>query len=149
MTGHVKVLFEFEGTSSDEVEIESMWAIRCEEGYLIDNIPFYALGVACGDLIQAHKDDAGMLRFERVTVPSGHCTVRLWFAREEDVPQVREQLDSLGASSEVSNLPRLVAVDIPPNVQYKRIKTFLDQGLASEVFEYEEACLAHGVKTDG
>ena len=41
----------------------------------------------------------------------------------------------------MSDLPRLVAVDVPPHVPYEGIKTFLEQGEQAGQFEYQEACL--------
>jgi len=123
------------------IEVETMWAIEREDGHEIDNIPFYVQSIALGDLVAAVPGDGGMLEFSRVTKSSGHSTVRLWFAREEDVSVVREELKRMGCSSEISNLSRLVAVDVPPTVSYAKVKAFLDEGEAAERFEYEEGCL--------
>ncbi len=47
----------------------------------------------------------------------------------------------MGCSSELSELPRLVAVDIPADVEYRGVREFLEQGEADGEFEYEEGCL--------
>jgi len=73
--------------------------------------------------------------------PSGHSTVRLWFASEQEVQPVREALKSMGCSSEVSDQPRLVAVDIPPTIAYEDIRSYLDEGESNGKWDYEEACL--------
>lgn len=137
--GHVKVLFEVENMDGG-VEIESVWAVPVENGYQIDNIPFYAKEVAYNDIVNAESDEDGMLRFTGLFSASGHSTIRLWFVNEADVAQVRDIFRGMGCSSEL-DLPRLVAVDIPPSVSYKHIRTYLDQQESAGIFEYEEACL--------
>jgi hypothetical protein len=143
MKDHLKLLFEYEGTTPDVREIESMWAVPVEGGYKIDNIPFYAREVALGDVVSAEKDADGMLRFKALVQPSGHSTVRLWFAkgREHEVRRIRERLREMGCPSELSDLSRLVAVDVPPQVPYEQVREFLDEGEKTGLFEYEEACL--------
>jgi hypothetical protein len=137
---HVKVLFEVEGEDGT-IDVESIWAIPTPNGHRIDNVPFYAKGLSWNDEIRATRDADGMLHFVEMITPGGHCTVRLWLANESDVQSVRDTLRKMGCSSEL-DLSRLVAVDIPPNVPYSRIREYLDQQEAIGVFEYEEGCLA-------
>lgn len=139
MNEHVKILFSVDGPSGPD--IESVWARKVDDGYAIDNVPFYARDVALGDEVKARPDETGALWFDGVTRVSGHSTVRLWFARPEDVDRVRAELRAMRCASELSELPRLVAVDIPKDVSYEQVKCFLDQGEANGIFEYEEACL--------
>jgi len=136
---HVKVLFEIENEDGS-IDIESVWAIPTEHGYRIDNIPFYAKGVACDDEIIAAPDEDGMLRFVELRSPAGHSTIRLWFANESDVQPVRDVLRKMGCSSEL-DLSRLVAVDVPPSVPYSRLRAYLEQQEATGLFEFEEACI--------
>lgn len=136
---HVKVLFEIEDEDGS-VEIESVWAVPVQNGYQIDNIPFYAKEVAYGDIVSAKPDEDGMLRFTALVTASGHSTIRLWFANEMDVTPVRDALRGMGCPSEL-DLSRLVAVDIPPSIPYESVHTYLDQQESAGIFEYEEACL--------
>lgn len=136
--GHVKILFDFERDGS--VQVESVWAVPVADGYKIDNIPFYVREVACEDVVSADIDMDGALHFAALVAASGHSTVRLWFASEEDVTEVRESLRSMGCSSEL-DLSRLVAVDIPPSIPYESIRVYLDKLERESVLEYEEACL--------
>lgn len=139
---HTKVLLEYEN-SSGQTEIESVWAVPVEHGYRIDNIPFYAHGLSFDDTVAAIPDTDGLLRFSGVISPSGHSTLRLWFKDAQRVAEVREALNSRGCASELSELPELIAVDVPPSVNYVAIRGFLDAGEGAGVFEYEEACLRH------
>ncbi len=85
MNDHAKLLFQIEATSPNEYDVESLWVIKVDEGYILDNIPFYAMEVACGDTVKARIDEDGALWFDGLVKASGHSTIRLWFAREEDV----------------------------------------------------------------
>lgn len=142
MSKRVKVFFDITSTNPGETEVESLWAIACDEGYKLDNIPFYAKGVALNDLVDA-KEVGGCLRVTKLLQPSGHSTVQVWFTNLDDVEPTRNHLKIIGCSSEISDGPRLVAVDVPPVVKYSEIKQFLDQGVAEGKWDYQEACLGH------
>lgn len=139
MNEHAKILFSVDGPSG--ADVESVWAHKVDDGFAINNIPFYARDIALGDIVKATPDETGALWFGGIMRASGHSTVRLWFARPEDVASVRAQLRTMRCPSELSELPRLVAVDIPEDVPYEEVKRFLERGEADEIFEYEEACL--------
>lgn len=140
MEGYVKIYFEIPSVDSEETEIETIWAIPQGEGFKLDNIPFYAKGVALGDVVSAKEVD-GCLYVDELLKPSGHSTVRLWFADEKDVQAVRAELKAMGCDSEISDQPRLVAVDIPSNVRYEKIREYLDAGESYGKWDYQEACL--------
>jgi hypothetical protein len=146
VTDRVKILFEYDGAIAGPPEVESVWAIPTADGFRLDNIPFFAREIAAEDIVSASVDADGMLRFSSLVSPSGHSTVRLWFAKglEADVQRVRQELRDLGCPSELSYLPRLVAVDIPPTVPYANVRELLDNYERRGVFEYEEACLGQG-----
>lgn len=136
---HVKVLFDIE-QEDGSIEIESVWAFPTANGYRIDNIPFYAKGIACNDEVIAEPAPDGFLHFVELRSSAGHNTIRLWFADESRVQSVRDDLRKMGCPSEL-DLSRLVAVDVPPSVQYSRVREYLNSQEAAGIFEYEEACL--------
>jgi hypothetical protein len=140
---HTKILFEYEGSAPDQLELESIWACPVDDGFKIDNIPFYVRGIALDDIVSAERDDGGMLRYQRLIRSSGHSTIRLWFADDEErrIISVRQMFRDLGCESEQSDRRRLVAVDIPPSISYEQIRAVLDEQEKLGVFEYEEACL--------
>jgi len=135
-----KLRFRFQNAAGED-ETETMWVIRRDDGYEIDNIPFYVKELALGDVVGARPDASGVLWYSELIRPGGHSTIHLWFSSEKEVESVREALRELGCSSEVSDLPRLVAVDVPPDVAYEKVKAFLKQGESAGRFEYQEACL--------
>lgn len=140
MSARVKIRFSFTDASGN-TEIETMWAVTREDGYELDNIPFYVKELALGDVVSVSTTPEGTLWHSGLVRASGHSTVRLWFASEIDVIRVRGELKTLGCPSELSDLPRLVAVDVPPSIAYADVKAYLDQGEAGGTFEYQEACL--------
>ncbi|HYO55628.1 DUF4265 domain-containing protein [Archangium sp.] len=140
MNERSKLRFRFKNSMGED-EIETMWVIKREDGYEIDNIPFYVQELALGDIVAARPDASGVLWYSELIRPSGHSTLHLWFSHEKDVESVREALRQMGCASEVSDLPRLVAVDVPPDVPYENVKAFLEQGESARQFEYQEACL--------
>ena len=140
MRTQTKMFFEILSNDSDSMEVESIWVTPCEEGYMIDNIPFYAKGVAYKDVMSAKKTDDGLYADELLSA-SQHSTIRIWFANEKLVALTRQELKAMGCGSEISDSPRLIAVDIPPVIEYGHIKKYLDDGELSGKWDYEEACL--------
>ena len=138
---HTKILFEYEDSEGD-YSIESAWALQIGSNYQLDNILFYASEYSLGDIVSAEERE-GELYVTGLIQESGHSTIRILFTREESVADTRSELEALGCSSEISNLPFLVAVDIPPNISYSKIKQFLGNGVEKEKWGYEEACIAH------
>ncbi|WP_280138432.1 DUF4265 domain-containing protein [Pseudovibrio denitrificans] len=103
-------------------------------------IYFYATGVAYGDTVSIIENDGQKYANEIIEV-SGHSTLRIWFNDETYVSVTRNELQQLGCSSEISDQPKLVAVDVPPDVDYQKVQAYLDIGFKSGRWDYEEACL--------
>ena len=48
-----------------------------------------------------------------------------------------------GCESEISNIPKLISVDIPFSVDYfKTVRPFLENGVKKNIWGFEEACIA-------
>jgi Domain of unknown function (DUF4265) len=140
MTRRVKLCFPFTN-SEGEQEVETMWAVEREDGYELDNIPFYVKELALGDVVSATAETDGALYFSKLVRAQGHSTLRLLFSSKENIKPVRDALRQMRCDSEQSDLPSLVAVDVPPEVPYARVKEFLDGLKRDGVLEYQEACL--------
>jgi hypothetical protein len=142
-TQHVKLLFELEQDEDDypPASAETLWAIKVGEGlFKIDNIPFFALGVAVNDIVSAVPEE-GVFRFKEVVHPSGHSTIRVIVYDPSNVSAARAHFQQLGCSTEQSHLPRLIAIDVPPTVSLEKLRQQLDSGKEAEQWGYEEACL--------
>lgn len=138
---HVKILFEHDNDPDGGYGIESAWAVPSGDYFMLDNILFYAKEFALGDIVNTEERNGERFVIGLVT-ESGHSTVRILFEDEHEVARTREQLNLRGCESEISNIPTLIAVDIPPNVEYSAIKDYLEQGEEDGKWSYEEACIA-------
>lgn len=136
-----KILFEHR--NSGEYDLESAWAEKTSEGYRLDNILFYAPEYSLGDIVQVENRN-GELYVTGLVQESGHSTVRILFNNKEDVQPIRDKLKTMQCNSEISNIPILISVDIPSDVDYLNlVKPFLINGENEGLFGYEESCLAH------
>lgn len=129
---------------------EWMWASRVNDStFKIDNIPFFAKSISCGDIVAAEQTNTGLI-FRELVQPSGHSTVRVIVHRGDRnddrlravVDDVRQTLRAMGCSAELSHIPNLIAVDVPPEVPYQSVSAFLAQKERDGLLGYEEACLA-------
>jgi hypothetical protein len=151
----LKVGFKLERDADDypPADWEWLWASRVTEStFKIDNIPFFAKSIGCGDIVAAEHTRAGLI-FKKLVQPSGHSTVRVMVFRKgrndeqlrAEVESIRQSLRAMRCPSELSHIPNLVAVDIPPDVDYHSVSAFLSQQEHDGLLEYEEACLASRV----
>lgn len=137
-----KIIFEYID-ANEEYALESAWAEKESDGYKLDNILFYAPEYSLGDIVSV-EHRGGHLYVTGLIKESGHSTVRVLFNTKDDVQTTRDKLKKMGCDSEISNIPILISVDIPPNVDYyNMVKPFLDKGKNDDLFGYEESCLAH------
>lgn len=141
---HCKIFFKLEQDEDGypPVSVESLWALPVGEGlFKLDNIPFFATGIAVNDIISA-EDEGGVLWYREVVQPSAHSTLRVIVYDENEVAQVRALFKEKGCPTELSHIPGLFAMDVPPEVPLEALKPLLDEGRAQERWDYEEACLA-------
>lgn len=140
MSSHTKIRFPAED-SDGNLELETMWTVARDDGYEVDNIPFYVKGIAIGDVVSAKVEPDGGMLYTGLVRASGHSTIRILFSSEQDILTTTKQLLDLGCDYEGSDLPQLIAIDIPPTVPYEKVKAFLERGRRLGIFSYEEACL--------
>jgi hypothetical protein len=100
----------------------------------------FARGVSLGDVVAVDvQDDRNV--FREVVTPSGHSTLRVVFFDLNAVVDLRAKLRNLGCSSELSHLPNLVALDVPPGMPLATVRKILDIGERARQWEYEEAAI--------
>jgi hypothetical protein len=141
----IKVAFELERDANGYPPCpwETLWAYEVETPlYCLDNIPFFAMEVSPGDVVRV-KDDDGQLVFEEVVRPSKNSVFRVYVEDEEDVQNAREEFRKLGCESELSDLPKLFAFEVPGSVSFDPVATLLTEGDEGGRWKYEEACLRH------
>ncbi len=97
---------------------ESLWAYETEPGlYSVDNIPFYVKGISSGDVVSAEREGEQLV-FKKLVRPSLNSVFRLYLSDASKVQAARDQFRGLGCETELSNLPKLVAVEIPDKVDF-------------------------------
>lgn len=128
---------------------EILWATKARRGmFRLDNIPFYARGVSCGDIVAAEESESGPLRFRAIVEPSMHSTIRVVLAKNcsdrrpivERMSDLREKLKALGCDTE-ANYPGFFAIDVPPPVKLSEVRRILSSGCEAGLWDYEEATL--------
>jgi hypothetical protein len=140
----VKIAFRLVRDADDypPADWEHLWAIPRAEYFELDNIPFFAKGVSSGDLVAAHRD-GNQLVFDRVIQPGCHSTIRVIMFDPDQKEAVRDELARLGCETEGSHLPKLFAVDVPPEVAYVDIINLLTNKASKDILDYEEAAIGH------
>jgi len=122
---------------------ENLWAEALSDGrFRLDNTPFFAVGVSLGDIVYA-IDENGRKVFSSLSAPSGHSTLRIVLLEPAEILQVRARLTAFGCATELSHLPNLVAVDVPPGVSLNAVRAFLDEGQRQSKWEYETSAIRH------
>ncbi len=122
---------------------ETLWASEEGEGlYRVDNIPFYVYGISSGDLISAEKEGEELM-FKKLVRPSSNTVFRLYVSDAAAMQAIRDSFRELGCESELSHLPKLVAVECPGNVSFAPVAAFLEQGEESGQWKYDEGVFRH------
>ncbi|WP_394538818.1 DUF4265 domain-containing protein [Lysobacter enzymogenes] len=142
---HVKIYFKLDQDEEGypPVDWESLWAVPANGNeYVLDNTPFYALGVSSGDTVSAASINDRMV-FSAVTKLGGHSTIRVIAFEESIVPEIRESLTKLGCTSELSNISTFFSIDIPPRAEYDDVINLLKLHATSGQIDYEESAIQH------
>lgn len=118
-------------------EWEQIYAWPTEEGFRLDNIPFFARDVAVGDIVAAHRTEGGWYRYDHSVERSGHSTFRIWLPATQAAAAetVMQDVRKLGGQAEVT-LDRLVAIDAPPQYE-EAIWNYLDAGRARKAWDLQ------------
>ena len=109
--------------------------------YRIDNIPWFARGLASGDVVEAKADTDGVLWIVRRLRWSGHMTIRVMCQRDEDALSARDSFKEFGADVEVAGHWGLLALEIPAGVDPHPIKVLLRAGEQDGRWGFEEGCI--------
>ncbi|MFK7907919.1 MAG: DUF4265 domain-containing protein [Chitinophagales bacterium] len=136
---YIKVTVEQENEEG-EVFAETMWTTKVGEHYRIENIPFYVIDLAFYDIIEAELVEETLFA-TAIAEEGGHSTIRVYF-KSGEVEKVRAFFTSQGCHSELSSNPKWLAINVPPQIDYSKLRTYLEEGESKGLWEYEEGCLA-------
>jgi hypothetical protein len=140
------VRIHFDLRPSDTFVGETMWGEKvAERRYRLRNIPFFAYGVSEQDIVFADRV-RGILTFAGVSLHAGHSTYRILKARDVDAASFDRlwiELKALGCAGE-GNGDALIAMDVPPHADIRKVHDLLVRGEETRVWEFEEGHCAHG-----
>jgi hypothetical protein len=125
------------------VAVESLWANPVGSLFEIDSIPFFVRDATVGDLVRALPDSTGALWFESVEHRSPRSLVRVVLNKPDCEPLVVEKLSALGCGIEGMKAYKLLAVDIPADVELADVQNYLRAEASAGHLDYEEALLRH------
>ncbi len=143
-TAHVVFSLEVDEDGWPPVGSERVWAYDVGNGrYRIDNVAWFVPDLAVGDIVVAREPDPDQHPvFERIESRSDHVTVRLIVFRqgpmEGRLERAVEAFAGLGVWAEGIAQYGMVALDIPPHADLRRIHELLCQGADDGLWEWEE-----------
>jgi hypothetical protein len=128
------------------VSVERLWGEKTEVKYEIRlvNTPLFVRGVSQGDLISVRPDNERReLVFEHLKVESGHSTIRIIFLQRGERVAIEERLRESGCTlTSAHAFGNLLAVDIPPHVNYADLREWLLRKIDSEILEVQEGSIS-------
>lgn len=126
----------------DNLSEETLWIDSLGNNlYQIKNIPFFAPNIAYNDIIKV-EDDEGVLYFEEIIKTSENSTIHIVFFKDEFIENTTKEIESLGCSWEGMHNQKILAIDVPFNVNYTKVKEYLDTLFDTNILDYREACLS-------
>ncbi|WP_334127092.1 DUF4265 domain-containing protein [Empedobacter brevis] len=109
--------------------------------YQVKSIPFFAPNIAYDDIIKV-EDDEGILYFDEIVQTSENSTIQVVFFKDEYVESTIKEIELLGCSWEGMHNQKILAIDIPFNIKYARVREYLDKLFDIKILDYKEACLS-------
>lgn len=121
-------------------EWEGLWAIPLGASlFKIDNIPFFANGLSCDDVIKATFEGDAYI-FSEVVTKSDNSTVRVFVIDHGKAGEIRAAFSEIGCLSEGSGIPGLFSMNIPKSCKVQAYD-LLKAAAAEEKLDYEEGAV--------
>ena len=125
------------------VGAEYVWCSSTPQGtYVVDNIPFYVRDVSLGDEITTDLAN-GEESFKAVVRKSANTTVRVFVKDLENIQRYREELNRLGCVTELSHIPGMFSVSMPPEAKVAEALAMLDSAYESKELGFEESSVRY------
>jgi len=125
----------------EDYKIEKVYAVKVGDYYQLKAIPAFASNVAYDDLISVVEED-GTLFFEDMVKPSGHSVLHLYIFKAEHSSVIFSKLASYGLGINYLHNNLYLAIDVPVNVPYGEIRSYLISEREKGTFDFEESCLS-------
>ena len=143
-----KVIFKLEQDEDGypPFALESLWAEgNNEDGYIIDNIPFYVYEISVGDKISTTTADDGALYFNALIERSGNSTFRLFVKDVADSEEIKRKIEGLSCEVECDRKMGILAVNIPASSDIMALLDLLMLKKKNEEIDFEEGSLRHEI----
>jgi len=117
-------------------KLESIGHVR------LDNTPFFATGVAFGDIVRCIGCPPNLI-FASIAFESGYRAISVIFIDNSYQEELFQSLKVLGCYVEFGEFPEydMIAVAIPPDLNYDEIKQKLDKLETEGKISFAELCL--------
>jgi Domain of unknown function (DUF4265) len=125
--------------SAEEVEATEVGDHR----FRLESVPMFAFGLAFGDVIRG-KHYGAELWVEELVEPSGHSTVRVIALGSNQIGVPKDFLNNLGCATFETVIDGMIAVDVPPSVDFDAVRSYLTAGQEAAKFDFDV-----GVRADG
>ena len=118
---------------------EQLWARQVKANvFEICCVPFFAYGIALGDLVSTSTVEGKHYTVDRILKRSGHTTYRIWFLDVEGWNSVVENIRNLDCAVEQRwNNSKLIAVDAHTIEVKKSLERYLRELDSVGVITYE------------
>ena len=147
MPDFVKIVFPLEIIEDGfpPISLESLNARRDAAGFVLDNTPFFATGVALGDRIDVEpiRGKADHYTFKQVAVSSTNKALSIILLEAGVKESVYQQLRQRGCYCEYGEFGQggtlqMLAVSVPDDCDYEAVTQFLDEVEAQGRLSYAE-----------
>lgn len=126
-------------------DYERLWAIPLPNGnYLIDNIPFFVMGVSAEDEVSVETKGEELF-FKELIRPSRISTFRVIASDQSMSEKVRADIAALGGETEYNQDVGVIAVGIPASSQISPFLDYIVEEQEKGVLDFEEGALRHVV----
>lgn len=111
----------------DMLEWEQLWARKVDGSrFELCCIPFFAYGLALGDVVETKPSEQRKYVVEAVRIRSGRRTYRVFFESLVRWNEIIDEIISLGCTVEVRwKQSKLVAVDAAPDIRLDLLEAYL------------------------
>jgi Domain of unknown function (DUF4265) len=125
---------------------ENLWAAALGNSlYRLDSVPFFAQGMAVGDIVRATRDEKGEIQIQEIVESSGNCTIRLIVYAHgpygSDRKRVLDLFERFGADGEGMEAYNLVALNVPASASFSEVKSLLREGCDKAWWDCEEGSI--------
>lgn len=138
----VKILFVLGDDGWDGSSSETLWATPSENGFVLDNYPFFVKGICFRDLVEANEISDGLYEYVRTLKKSNNSLYRVLFKASDSISAIRslKRLEKLGCAYETDEMDAmtLVAVNLPETVDANQAWKIFEAGVNDGVWEVQE-----------